>query len=49
MICLASRAEEDVDIDLTVDWKALDLDPSKITLTAPEIKGMQNSLELKKI
>ncbi len=41
MICLASWAEEDVDTDIAVEWKALGLDPSKITLTAPEIKGMQ--------
>lgn len=41
MICLASWANEDVELKPVIDWKALGLDPSKIILTAPVIENMQ--------
>ncbi len=41
MICLASWANEDVDMKLDIDWKALGLNPSEITMTAPVIENMQ--------
>jgi len=41
LICLASWAGADVDLNLAVDWKALGLDPSKTTLTAPAIENIQ--------
>jgi len=41
MICLASWANEDVDIKLAIDWKSLGLDPLKTVLTAPMIENMQ--------
>ncbi len=47
MICLASWANEDVNLNLSVDWKALGLDPSKTILTAIEIKDMQTSRTFK--
>jgi hypothetical protein len=47
MICLASWANEDVDIKLDIDWNSLGLDPSKIILTAPVIENMQESRTFK--
>lgn len=41
MISIASWAPEDTKIKLNIDWKALGIDPSKATLTAPEIKNFQ--------
>lgn len=41
LISIASWASEDTKIKLNIDWKALGIDPSKATLTAPEIKNFQ--------
>ena len=41
LISLATWEEEDAKVTLSVDWKALGLDPSKVTLHAPEIKDFQ--------
>lgn len=41
MISIASWAPENTKIKLNIDWKALGIDPSKATLTAPEIKNFQ--------
>lgn len=33
--------DKDTKVKLTVDWRALGLDPAKVKLTAPEVKGFQ--------
>jgi hypothetical protein len=41
LISIASWADENVDVALKIDWKKLGIDPSKATITAPEIKNFQ--------
>jgi hypothetical protein len=41
LVAVASWAKQPVECRLTIDWKALGLDPAKVTLTAPEIKDYQ--------
>jgi hypothetical protein len=41
MVAIASWAPEDTKIKLTIDWKALGIDPAKASITAPEIKNYQ--------
>jgi hypothetical protein len=41
LVAVASWAKERVDATLTFDWKALGLDPSAVTMTAPPISGFQ--------
>jgi hypothetical protein len=41
MIALASWAGEAVDVRLTIDWRALGLDPATVRMTAPAIDGFQ--------
>ncbi|RKR85742.1 hypothetical protein BDD43_6014 [Mucilaginibacter gracilis] len=41
MIAIASWATGDVNIKLNIDWKALGIDQTKATITAPEIKNYQ--------
>jgi len=41
MIAIASWAADDTKIKLKIDWKALGIDPSKATLTAPDIRNFQ--------
>jgi hypothetical protein len=41
LIAIASWAPQKVDVKLTVDWKALGLSPTRVTLTAPEVTGFQ--------
>jgi hypothetical protein len=41
LVALASWAEGDLSTTLTIDWKALGLDSSRATLTAPRIDGFQ--------
>ena len=43
MIALASWAREAVDVRLTIDWKALGLDPAQARITAPGIAGFQDA------
>ena len=40
-VALGSWAKEDTEIKLTIDWKALGLDPARTALYAPAIAGMQ--------
>lgn len=42
LISLATWEDSDAKVTLTVDWDALGLDPSTVTLHAPEIKGFQS-------
>ena len=41
LISLATWEESDATVTLSIDWKALGLDPSKVTLHAPEIENIQ--------
>jgi hypothetical protein len=41
LLSIASWADSNVNVQLKIDWKSLGLDPSKATVTAPEIKGFQ--------
>lgn len=41
LISLASWADSDTEIELKIDWKKLDIDPLKATITAPEVKNFQ--------
>lgn len=45
LISIASWAADDVNIKLKIDWKALDIDPSKATITAPEVRNFQSKAE----
>ncbi|NIG52289.1 hypothetical protein F3J22_02240 [Chitinophaga sp. Cy-1792] len=41
LVSLASWAAEDTTIHLNIDWKALGIDPSKATITAPDVRNFQ--------
>jgi hypothetical protein len=41
LVALASWAPEKTDAKLSIDWKALGLDPSRATLVAPAVPGFQ--------
>ncbi|WP_295670223.1 glycoside hydrolase domain-containing protein [uncultured Mucilaginibacter sp.] len=41
LVSIASWAENDTEIALKIDWKKLGIDPTKATITAPEIKNFQ--------
>jgi len=47
LVSIASWAKEDVSVQLTMDWKALGLNPAKTSLIAPEIKAFQQSFNIK--
>ena len=40
-MALTSWANEDVEVRLNVDWKALDLNPDAIAVEAPEVRNFQ--------
>lgn len=41
LVALASWAESDANIKLTIDWKALGIDAAKATVTAPDVNNFQ--------
>jgi len=43
LISIASWADDNEQVQLKFDWKALGLDPNKVVLTAPEIAGFQTA------
>jgi hypothetical protein len=47
LIAIASWAADDVNIKLKTDWKGLGIDPSKATITAPEVMNFQPKAEFK--
>ena len=47
LISIASWADTDRDIKISIDWKKLGLNPAKATLIAPEIRNFQPSRVLK--
>ena len=42
LVSIASWAENDTDVQLEIDWRALGIDPAKATITAPEVVGFQS-------
>ncbi len=47
LIAIASWANEDAYVQLKIDWKKLGIDPSKATITAPEVKNFQSKKSFK--
>ena len=47
LVSIASWVETDVNIRLTIDWKALGIDPSKAVISAPEVSNFQPKAEFK--
>lgn len=47
LISLASWAKDEVSIKLTVDWKALGIDPDQAKISAPEVKNFQPAATFK--
>jgi len=47
LVSIASWAKDDVNIKLLIDWKALDIDPAKATIAAPEVKNFQPAASFK--
>ncbi|MFT4022729.1 MAG: DUF6067 family protein [Flavihumibacter sp.] len=43
MVALASWANEDRSVTLTIDWNKLGIDPARARITAPAIKGFQEA------
>jgi len=43
LVSIASWEDADTDIQLKIDWKELGIDPSKATITAPEIRTFQHT------
>jgi glycosyl hydrolase family 123 len=41
LVSLASWADGDTTVQLTIDWQQLGIDPAKATITAPEMKNFQ--------
>ena len=41
LLALASWAEQDVEVNLQVDWQALGLVPARVTISAPEVPNFQ--------
>lgn len=41
LISIASWADEDINIQLKIDWEKLGINTSEVTITAPEIKNFQ--------
>jgi hypothetical protein len=41
LVALASWSEGDSDVRLTIDWRALGLDPARTTIVAPEVQAFQ--------
>jgi len=47
LVSIASWAKDDTNIKLLIDWKALGIDPSKATITAPDVKNFQQGAVFK--
>ena len=47
LVALASWSKEPVTVKLTIDWRALGLDPATAKITAPAIQDFQPALSLK--
>lgn len=42
IIAIAGWAKTDIDVELSIDWKALGMDPSKVLVHAPAIENFQS-------
>jgi len=47
LVSIASWAKEDTNVKLSIDWKALGLDPAKASITASEVKNFQQAASFK--
>ncbi|SHM97490.1 glycoside hydrolase domain-containing protein [Mucilaginibacter sp. OK098] len=47
LVSIASWAAADVNIKLTINWKALGIDPAKATITAPAVNNFQQAASFK--
>ena len=47
LVSIASWADSDVNIRLSIDWKALGIDPAKAVIIAPEVSNFQPKAEFK--
>ncbi len=47
LVSIASWAENDADVQLEIDWRALGIDLAMATITAPEVAGFQSAAALK--
>jgi hypothetical protein len=47
LVSIASWANDDVYVQLKIDWKKLGIDPSKAIITAPEVKNFQQEKTFK--
>jgi hypothetical protein len=45
LISIASWAPDDANVRLSIDWRALGIDPARATLTAPEVNGFQPAVK----
>ena len=47
LISIASWADDDTQVSLKIDWKKLGIDPTKATISAPEVKNFQSARAFK--
>jgi hypothetical protein len=47
LVSIASWAKDDATIKLKINWKALGIDPSKSTITAPAVNNFQQAASFK--
>jgi hypothetical protein len=47
LVSIASWAKDDVKVRLSINWKALGIDPAKAIIKAPEIKNFQPAATFK--
>jgi hypothetical protein len=47
LVSIASWADVDTDLQLKINWKQLEIDPSKATIVAPPIKNFQQGRQFK--
>jgi len=48
MVSIASWAKTDVNVKLQINWRALGIDPTRATITAPDIKNFQAAAKFKR-
>ena len=47
LIAIASWSEQTEQVELKIDWKKMGIDPNKVTVTMPSMKGFQSGVALK--
>jgi hypothetical protein len=47
LVSIASWAKDDVNVKLSINWKALGIDPAKATITAPAVNNFQQAASFK--